>query len=157
MIRNLWQSFQSNPIVIYSDENSISVTEINFPAVTICPALKLDIEGFDYEGIVEKLNNHELELKNLTEKELKYLQIINSIYKIDSTFNINIATDDFLERLKDFPSFWIPRHEEGNQVDGAYGNWSEKYSVNFTDVLWRTGFCSTFNFPLLNDLFNLNQ
>jgi len=156
MINNLWQSFQSNPIVIYSDENSISVTEINFSAVTICPALKLSIEGFDYEGIVEKLNNHETELKNLTEKELKYLQIINLIYKSDLNLNISITTDDFMERLNDFPSFWIQK-EKAPEVEGVQGNWSNKYAVNFTEILWRTGICSTFNFPRLDELFNLDQ
>lgn len=31
-------------------ENTIPVTTIPFPAVTICPSLNMDIDDFDYEA-----------------------------------------------------------------------------------------------------------
>lgn len=46
LIFKLFINIQRNPIVIYTDDNAIAATDINFPAMTICPSLKLGLRGF---------------------------------------------------------------------------------------------------------------
>ena len=62
-----------NPIVIYSDSKAVSVTEINFPAVSICPPLKVGVDGFDgfnYWTISDEILNG---TRNFTELEYELL------------------------------------------------------------------------------------
>lgn len=58
--------------MIYIDNNATFITDINFPAVTICPSLKLGFGGFnDFDYIATKKNliSGVLQLKDLTEKQ----------------------------------------------------------------------------------------
>jgi hypothetical protein len=61
-----------NPIVVSIDEKQVRVTEINFPAVTICPGLILardDYTYFDYDRIVSDLQHGKVSITDLTEHE----------------------------------------------------------------------------------------
>lgn len=71
-VRNLLLQIMRNPTVIYIDNNATFITDINFPAVTICPSLKLGFGGFnDFDYIATKKNliSGVLQLKDLTEKQ----------------------------------------------------------------------------------------
>lgn len=52
-------------MAIYLQENAVSVTQIPFPAVTICPGLNLDVKGFNYEQTAEAIINGELLIEDL--------------------------------------------------------------------------------------------
>jgi hypothetical protein len=41
LIREMIVKIQKNPIIFYIDDEAISITEINFPAVSVCPGLVL--------------------------------------------------------------------------------------------------------------------
>lgn len=160
------ESFQ-NPVIIYTDQNVVDVTEIFFSAVSIIPGLILKTPlkmGIDYVAIKQQLMNHEISLENFTINELKKLQIASLIARdgfMSENFNISISTDDFIERMRDdFPSFWwLNINEEftkyGNVVHYIEGTFSREFAPNFTEVLCPTGFCYTFNFPDdINEILN---
>lgn len=128
----------TNPIVIGTDQNEISVTSIYFPAVTICTSLIFSTEFeqlIDYDAITKALNNHEIEIDNLTINELKYMQVIGMVYRDGflSKYNVSIPTDDFIERLMDFPEFWRTENSiyDSNYpvVEDIRGNWSSRYTA----------------------------
>lgn len=70
MMISLLEAVKGKQIIIYSDENFISVTDINFPSVSFCPSLNLDL-GYrlDYEQTVEKLKAGKIFLNNLTQDQ----------------------------------------------------------------------------------------
>lgn len=90
------------------------------------------------------------------------MQIISVISGDDflSELNISIPTDDLIERLEDFVSFFfIDFSRDGSGSLDHYsrtclGNWTNYFPVNMTKVLMRTGFCYTFNFPNLEKFYN---
>lgn len=66
-ISRLITHVQRNPILTVVDESAISISDIYFPAVTICPSLRLSREKFDSLWILNALNGGKLNVKNLTE------------------------------------------------------------------------------------------
>lgn len=65
MISKLIAKLQAYPIVIYLQDNPVSVTDIPFPAVTLCPPLNLDIKDFDYKKIATSIKNGSLAVDTL--------------------------------------------------------------------------------------------
>jgi hypothetical protein len=63
---------RNNPIVFYIEEKQARVSDINFPAITICPGLVLAKSNFvrlDYDQIVDNLRRNRGSLGNLSENE----------------------------------------------------------------------------------------
>lgn len=57
---------------MYTDDNQVSVTDILFPAVTICAPLIFNTEfekTVDYTAIVKAIENREIDMSNLTMEE----------------------------------------------------------------------------------------
>lgn len=72
LIINLSEIIAKKSIVIYIDDNQISVTDLIFPAVTICPTLifnTIDTKTIDYTAIVAALENNEIDIRNFSMKE----------------------------------------------------------------------------------------
>ncbi|CAG9805270.1 unnamed protein product [Chironomus riparius] len=154
---------QANPIVIYTDQNAISVQDINFPSVSFCPGILLKTmeKPFEYHEIKLMLKNQTMNIKNLSLKELKMMQVASLVAKdqyMSTNFqNVSIPTNDFIDILGSFGTFF------GEPLYGTIfrpyfmANWTDKYPVNFTNTLWKTGFCYTFNFPNSSQMFHLNS
>lgn len=66
LIIKLITKMQAYPIVIYLQENPVSVADIPFPSVAICPPLNFDIDTFDYRSIADSLKAGELLVGNLS-------------------------------------------------------------------------------------------
>lgn len=59
---------KTTPIVIITDENAISIANINFPSVTFCETVLMNFgEDFDFHEIGEKFWNGNLSLETLSE------------------------------------------------------------------------------------------
>lgn len=65
LIMKLIYKLQAFPIIIYVGQNSISVTEIPFPAVTLCPSLNMDVDDFDYEFVARDVKGGNLSIEEL--------------------------------------------------------------------------------------------
>lgn len=68
--------------------------------------------------------------------------------------NLSIPTDDFIDRLRDFPSFWREPDDDEIMIPDQSLRWIGIYEVNLTEILWSTGFCYTFNYPGFEKMFN---
>jgi hypothetical protein len=72
LIRNLMVKMQKTPIVFYVDDVPVPVTEINFPAITLCPGLiiKNDAEVLiDYTKKAKDLESGRIDKTNFTQLE----------------------------------------------------------------------------------------
>ena len=156
---------QANPIVIFTDQNAISVQDINFPSLSFCPGIIFETmkNPFKYREIKGMLENETMELSNLTLSELKMMQIVslvaNDRFMSGNYPNLSITTEDFMEVLNTFGSY-IGESVKSNVLPTYYffnGNWSNKYPMNLTRTLWRTGFCHTFNFPNSSQMFQRDE
>ncbi|KAL7036626.1 hypothetical protein ACKWTF_008880 [Chironomus riparius] len=156
---------QANPIVIFTDQNAISVQDINFPSLSFCPGIIFETikNPFKYTEIKEMLENQTIELSNLTLDELKMMQIVslvaNDRFMSGNYPNLSITTEDFLDVLNTFGSF-IGESVKSNVLPTYYffnGNWSNKYPMNLTRTIGPTGFCHTFNFPNSSQMFRMES
>lgn len=69
---NLLISFKKNPIVIYTEEKTVDVRDIFFPALTFCPGLILsrtNLTKLEYDKISEDLMKGGISIGNLTDYE----------------------------------------------------------------------------------------
>lgn len=55
MVHKSYDKWQSSPTIISFDEKMTSISKIPFPAVTICPEMRIGDVGFDIEEIDRKL------------------------------------------------------------------------------------------------------
>lgn len=86
------------------------------------------------------------------------MQVIGLVYNDDFLLRYNaiIPTDDFIERLSDFKPFF----DSDVYDDSGFAfqmSWSWNYGTYFYEVLFKTGFCFTFNYPGSSEIFNLNK
>lgn len=79
MILQLITKLQTYPVVISMQDEAVSVTNIDFPAVTLCPSLNINIDGFDYEAIAEYLRNEESQFGNLSIETYVKKNIISNL------------------------------------------------------------------------------
>lgn len=88
---------------------------------------------------------------------LQYLQIIGLISNDDFLlqFNVNISTLPFNRKLRDFKNFL--NYDMDELSDHIDAKWLTKQEPFFQQILSRTGFCYTFNFPGANEVFNLDK
>lgn len=54
------------PIIVSLDDTPTHVSEIYFPSVTISPGLCPNVDGFDYNPIIDGIKSGEMNLDNLT-------------------------------------------------------------------------------------------
>jgi hypothetical protein len=77
---------QKNPIIFYIDDEAIPITEINFPAVSVCPGLVLRVKErliyfkkgeknykeemlIDYNGLKDSFEKRLIDQSNFTDSE----------------------------------------------------------------------------------------
>jgi len=156
---------QVNPIIIYTDQNAISAQDINFPSLSFCPGIIFESMKvpFKYQKIKEMLENQTINLSNLTSDELKMMQVVslvgNDRFMSENYRNLSITTDDFMDVLNSTGSFVGDPILKYNLLPYFFlkGNWSNKYPMNLTRTLWKTGFCHTFNFPNSSQMFHMER
>jgi hypothetical protein len=72
LMQKLIVSLIKTPIIIYTDDIAVPVTEIYFPAISICSGLILAStfdRYFDYDKVKNELENGEIDFDNLTISE----------------------------------------------------------------------------------------
>lgn len=65
LIYQTWNKWNYNPVIVSFDDKMTSISEIPFPAITICPESKTNPSKFNYTDICKKVFNNE----SLTEWE----------------------------------------------------------------------------------------
>lgn len=56
MMKNVWVKWNEDPVIVTFNEKSIPVSEIPFPAVTICPGTKSQINKLNFTDVYHMLN-----------------------------------------------------------------------------------------------------
>ena len=55
------------------------MSEIDFPAVSICPEIHTVIGDLNFDDIIESLQNGSISTSDLSEKELKFIQAVSMV------------------------------------------------------------------------------
>lgn len=143
--------------IIYIDENYVSVEDLHFPAVSICYGLQYRGSYFTtlkYDEFLMMLKQNETKIEDYSLKELKHFQILSLVQKdrflSDNFPNLNIPTDDFLDRIQELRDTLplVSEENEGHAYSWTMtGQWIGQYLVYGKKVLSDTGVCFGFNFP----------
>lgn len=67
MIHKLWYKWRSSPILVSFDEKLTPITEIPFPAITICPEMKSDAQLFNFTAVFHSIRESNHTFENLNE------------------------------------------------------------------------------------------
>jgi amiloride-sensitive sodium channel len=59
-IIQVWTRYQVSPVIISFAQRPTRVSEIPFPAVTICPVMQIPRDVFDMDTVLEMETNDEL-------------------------------------------------------------------------------------------------
>lgn len=164
LIYRLLSDSKKVPIIIYIDENYVSVEELDFPAVSVCYGFQFQKPCFTldyYDEFVRKIKGNESRIDNYSLDELKNFQILSLLQKdqfmLENFPDLQIPTNDFIDRIQKLNDT-IPL----NQVNGegtlfnwnSFGQWIGQYLVHGKRVLSDTGVCFGYNFPEQNKVFN---
>lgn len=70
LIYTLWLKWQENPVIISFDHTLLSIGEIPFPAITLCPLTRSRMDKFNYTKVYRlmyKLDGNSSRVPNETE------------------------------------------------------------------------------------------
>jgi hypothetical protein len=72
-MEKLITSLRKTPIIIYTDDDPVSVTDIYFPAVTFCPGIIIESNSLiplNYDRIINDLKNNRTTIDDISESKL---------------------------------------------------------------------------------------
>lgn len=67
LIYKTWLKWKTNPVIISFDEKMSSISQIPFPAVTICPEQKISLKKYNTTKFLSKHEN--AHFNNMTKEE----------------------------------------------------------------------------------------
>jgi hypothetical protein len=85
------------------------------------------------------------------------MQIVSLIAndKFMSQNNMSAPTEGFVDLMTHFHNFFRMNYARRSPYPlSMYANWSSQYDTNWTRVLFKTGFCFTFNYPNASQIFH---
>ncbi|CAO1403765.1 unnamed protein product [Diamesa tonsa] len=150
MFYELIDKIQSNPIVDNLSDEANHISEIPFPAVSFCPEMRTIIGDFNYIEIIDKINNNEMEISDLSDEKLNLMHAIGLLLNDEFLlqFNLSLSTESIMSSFDTMEYLWN---------DQQKGSFIQKYSLEFAKTLTPYGFCYTFNSLNASDLFNMNK
>lgn len=73
-ITNMWNKYSENPVILRFNDKTMSIGDVPFPAVTICPLNKVSSKKLNYTDVYRsmlKLDGDKS--RNITENEYEYI------------------------------------------------------------------------------------
>uniref|UniRef100_A0A1B0DLX5 Uncharacterized protein n=1 Tax=Phlebotomus papatasi TaxID=29031 RepID=A0A1B0DLX5_PHLPP len=152
LIWSSWKKWDDTPVIVTFADKSTFVWQIPFPAVTICPEIKVRRESFNFTKVFKKVFK---ERENLTLIEYNYMDIMLQIchsrkYLTNPPFGTDRITEDFSDQLKE-----ISLVSKDIFAACYFGEDSLLDCVDiFTPILTEEGFCFTFNTLNASEIYN---
>lgn len=167
MIHKTYDKWRSSPIIISCDEKMTPISEIPFPAVTICPEMRIGDVDIDIEEIdkkLKKLNNEKSGQKIsdvLTAEEQKVYEAILHVCKNNLT-TLSQKFDNILDGRDIFSILAKIEENQHNIYECNYNSNTGKRSrihKCMSKALHRTGIgiCRTFNRLNTKEFFNYEK
>ncbi|KAJ3655391.1 hypothetical protein Zmor_014523 [Zophobas morio] len=143
MIYKIWQKYENNPIVINFSSKQLSVYDVPFPAVTICPESKSSSLTFNYSDVYYKIRS-QIKVSDEKFKVFHYMYLLCDEF---DTLKLNISKtvdEDFFATIKEF---------HPNLTEVCYFQGRECVNVTFDAILTKEGICYSFNTLHPNDIY----
>ncbi|XP_062698804.1 pickpocket protein 28-like [Aedes albopictus] len=87
LIESSWQKWNLTPIVMNFENQPISVTDIPFPSVTICPPGKISKSLYDFDGEVREIEENGV-YDNASDNFLAAVQLCQIMFKFSKHYDI---------------------------------------------------------------------
>lgn len=157
-IVKLFTKIHKYPIVLYLSEEPTYVSEIDFPAITFCPEIYTVVEDLNYDEIIGSLRNGSISISDLSEKELKFIQVISMVVNDEFVLSMNVSVDTsdiytYLDVI--FRKYNL--HPYSLRVSNVGGTWLRANSLFLSVSITSFGYCYTFNNPDFSDMFNADK
>ncbi|XP_073942533.1 pickpocket protein 28-like [Choristoneura fumiferana] len=157
LIEKVWYKWQYSPVIVSFNEKMISVNEIPFPSVTVCPQWKCKLSNYEYEKEYKRFypspyyENEPHDYNYTYEREKRVLEDATLIcaYNERHLLNRNISDKSLVDHIT-----WMSPVIE----DVFFGcRWRGKIYYNcdqlFKRVLTQEGVCFNFNSLSYEEMF----
>ncbi|KFB49418.1 AGAP011610-PA-like protein [Anopheles sinensis] len=142
LIHSIYMKWDRNPVVVTFAEKARPVFSIPFPAVTICPEIKVRKAEFDFSQAYQVYNDYENEDAYLPPDQLEKLEALLQV--CDFAFGIDMDNgtydDDVVQRLQQMAiklnEIFVTCGWRGQTIDCGH---------LFKPTLTDSGICYTFN------------
>uniref|UniRef100_A0A336MEN0 CSON000424 protein n=1 Tax=Culicoides sonorensis TaxID=179676 RepID=A0A336MEN0_CULSO len=161
-IKATWSKWDNNPVIVTFNENFVSITQIPFPAVTICKQIKVQRSLFDYDPIYTNVLRDGLNAleNNYSVDAIKAFELMaqtcikdgsrKDMMKIVGEFanHESLLDQKLLEKLA--PDFSETFLQCGGMMTPDHWKCSEVLSM----ILTEDGVCHTFNLLPKDEMLN---
>lgn len=167
MIFKTYNKWSSSPIIISFDDRMTPVSQIPFPAITVCPELRIGGGDFDFDEIDKKVSTLKKLMKNekgtnqtigdvLTKNEQKIYEALMHVcdYKyttLTNDFDNVLAADEII------PTLTRIENDQKNKFECSYKKIKNKPCTMKTLNRVGIGICRTFNSLSTSDFFNVEK
>jgi acid-sensing ion channel, other len=144
LIFDVHQKFDQNPVIVTFDEKPTKISEIPFPAVTVCPVTKTQKKLFNVTAFFHELKDPNFLLYNLNKTEIAKLVAVSQVclskifHRSDPKNKTNCA-----ECIQTLREIGIPKKDMLVLCDFVKGN--ESCDALFQETITDDGICYTFN------------
>lgn len=157
-LQNL-RKWTNNPVIVTFAERSKPVSEIPFPAVTICPVDKLSAESINFTDVYHQYKRNESHLLSQSERHNFEAATQICTWSVESSEEVksemlNSSDFDTSETVKLLDDMSVSLNE--TILYGSFRNkvLSEK---RFKKIITEEGICFTFNMLDLSELLHQNE
>ncbi|KAK4874126.1 hypothetical protein RN001_013486 [Aquatica leii] len=146
LITNTYKKWVNSPVIVSFATSETSIWEVPFPAITVCPLMKADLEKFNFKT-VSTTNYSNEEATNLTHLSLICERVLELFPQLN---NLTVVDDNSINFLLDvLPDF------EDSIMHCIYNSGSCEHSSKeiFTPVLTSGAVCYSFNMLDWTDIY----
>ncbi|XP_069695435.1 pickpocket protein 28-like isoform X2 [Periplaneta americana] len=143
-IVQVWIKWNTNPVLVTFSEVATPVWEIPFPAITICPEVKVKSTVFSFSDAYYKENKTDEEKKKLEQSKI----VCNNVYTIFDFEGRDVATDEDLDFIDE-----VALKLDEMCSRSTWGGIESDCDELFTTVLTDDGLCFSFNILASEELF----
>ncbi|XP_031638903.1 pickpocket protein 28-like [Contarinia nasturtii] len=154
-ISSTWSNWRMNPVVVTYNNNPIPVGRIPFTSLTICPMTKTSAKKFNFTDMYRKMDGNRS--RNLTEKELKYMQIVGQVcddrimpdmFDFFSSSKSNYSDDSIMSVFNEL----APAFDETFVFCKLFHKWLKCHDIFHPIISSEEGLCYVFNGSNIKDI-----
>lgn len=150
-IFEIYKKWESNPVLVTLAEKAIPVSQIPFPAITICPMTKLDKKIINFTEYSKLLRKNQTD--KLTESQLISFEAAIQICNVETPnfkfkkIGSELRGGDIVSEVEN-----ISVKLTDTMLSCSWRGFPEECNELFTEIITEEGFCFTFNMLDLSEL-----
>lgn len=145
MIIQTYKKWQASPVIVSFDEKSIPIWEITFPAVTICPVIKIDRDKLNMTKLMEIARNDTSDTEKFKNEMKQFLTVFQTCENDNTDNGMNRETAKLMQEIEIISLLKkITILKSERLFDIIYGGVNQTDDF-FSEILTENGICFTSN------------